>query len=352
MSERDLPNMDDVELPDIPDDEELDSADNAEGDAAAEGMEAEAGGALGGRFGPLLGKLAAVLAPLAALLAPLLARVGAIAAPVARIAAPIASATAPVRAIAGPLVERVPRPILAGVGSFLGVLLVIVLLASAVAGGRGSAEASTAAKAPAAKSAAAAAELPKPTPKPAYTPTPSGPTPTATPVIWEERGSSWIAHGVPLPKQSDQHLVPRRILRLIDDPREEYTLVTRFQVLTATGPLAPWWGIVLAYQDESHHVTLYFSTDSYNGNKPAAGVMLANGAGARPVGPPVALPEIPWWGRDTHEVRVTVGEKIETWLNGYPMGTWQNPRQVVTGGPKGLFLIGPSKMRFDAFELE
>ena len=344
MSERDLPNMDDVELPDIPDDEELDSPDGAES-ADSEADEA-ADASEGGRFGALFAKLAPILDRLGALTAP----VAKLCEPVGKALAPVAKVAAPVAAIVAPLLARVPRPILAGAGSFAGVLVVVVLLAAVLGGGQGGAEASTTAtKAAPVKSTAPLA--PVATPKPAYTPTPPAPTATPTPAVWEERGPIVISRGIaPLPKP--MHALNREFLRLIEDPRETYTIVTRTQVVMSGGPMSPWWGIVLAYQDETHHIHLQFTTDSYAKNQPQVGLVLANGATARPVGLSSPLPDLPFWGRDLHEIRVEVNpDEVVVIFNGQFVKNWPNPR-TFPSTTKGLFVNGPSRVRFESFTVE
>jgi hypothetical protein len=352
VSERDLPNMDDVELPDIPDDEELDSAESAEGDAPAESEDESAGG----RFGPLLAKLSpllAVLAPLPAKVGALAAPLGKIAAPLANLAAPVGKAVAPAAAIAAPLVARVPRPILAGVGSFAGVLVVIVLLVSAIGGGRGAAEASNAAGKPSAiKSPAPIAEVPKPpTPAPTPSPTPSEPTPTPTPAGFTRQGTGWVAVGTVIPNPR-QKLIPERML-FLDDERGSYRLVANASVLLRSGPLAPLWGIVLGFQDESNHLRLEFFSDSYDQDRPYGALFITKGGQSRSVGPTVKLLNGEHWRRDTHEivVEVTPPDIVAT-INGEVIGQWKHQDPTLALVKKGVYVWGGSRIRFDSIRVE
>jgi hypothetical protein len=352
MSDRDLPNMDDVELPDIPDDEDLESADGAESEESID--ESAVGARSGGRLGPLLAKLG----PLVALLAALLARVSSLAAPLAPLVAPVgralspvAKVTAPIVAIASPLLARVPRPVAVGVGAFVGILLVMVVAASALSGGRGAVEASVAAeKAAAVKSSAPIAVAPTPRPKPVYTPTPSGPTPTPTPTLWEQRDKGWIARGAPLQQQGPARLLPGQI-QLIDDTRDVYRLVVKFAILVRSGPLNPYWGVILAYQDETHYTNIHFVSDSYKQNQPQGASVTVDGTRTVRLGEPFPL-AFPFWGRDQHELRVDVdADYIEAWLDEDLLGSWKNPR-LYPGTKKGLFVFGPSTVRFDSLTVE
>src|SRR5207249_11080305 len=95
------------------------------------------------------------------------------------------------------------------------------------------------------------------TPKPTATPPP--PTPTATPVAWEQTANGWVGYGYTGPSRNEM-LRPQRLL-LFEDPRPEFTIVTRFAVLTAAGPNAPQWGVLLSYQDELNNLVLQSVTD-------------------------------------------------------------------------------------------
>jgi hypothetical protein len=335
--------MDDVDLPDIPDDDDV-AAEIAEGEGAPPGEGASGGGGAGGRLGPLLARLAPVAGKVGALAAPLGARAGALAGPVGKAAAPIG-------AIAGPLVARVPRPVMAGVGAFLGVLLVIVLLASTVGGGHRSAEASDApVKGAPVKSSAPIAAPPKATARPAHTATPSGPTPTPTPAAFAPHEKGWLAGGTVMPNPR-QKLIPDRML-FFDDPRDTYRVVANLTVLTRSGPMSPLWGIVLGFQDEQNHVRLEFFTDSYDKNRPYAGLFVTTNGTSKSVGPTSRVPNMEFWGREKHEVVVDVAQpEIIATINGETLGVWQY-KGALAPVKKGLYVWGGSRIRFDSVVID
>jgi hypothetical protein len=333
VSDRELANMDDMDLPDLPDDEEL---------AAGEG--ATPGGApAGGRLGPLLARLAPVAGKVGALAAPIGAMVGSAAAPVGK-------AIAPIGQIAGPLLARVPRPIAAGVSAFVGMVFLILLLSSTIAGGRGSAEASAApVKAAPVKSSAPVAP-PKATARPADTPTPQGPTPSPTPATFAAQEKGWLARGMVVPNPR-QKLIPDRML-FFDDPRDSYRLVANLTVLTRSGPMAPFWGIILGYEDEQNHLRLEFFADSYDKNRPYAGLFVTTNGTSKSVGPTSRIPNMEFWGRDSHEVVVEVASpEIVATINGETLGVWQY-KGALAPVKKGLYVWGGSRIRFDSVVID
>jgi hypothetical protein len=341
VSDRDLPNLDEVELPDIPDDDELESA---EGEAATLGEVGSRGAPAGGRLGPLLARIAPVAERIGALTAPLGAKATALAAPVGK-------AVAPIGVIVGPLLARVPRPIMAGVGSFVGVLFVIVVLSSMGGGGRGAAEASAApVKAAPVKSSAPVAAPPKATARPAHTATPAGPTPSPTPATFAVQEKGWLAIGMAMPNPR-QKLIPDRML-FFDDPKDSYRLVANLTVLTRSGPMAPFWGIVLGYEDEQNHLRLEFFADSYDKNRPYAGLFVTTNGSSKSVGPTSRIPNMEFWGRDKHEVVVEVAQpEIVATINGETLGVWQY-KGALAPVKKGLYVWGGSRIRFDSVVID
>lgn len=138
---------------------------------------------------------------------------------------------------------------------------------------------------------------------------------------------------------------------LVDDSRDRYTLRTTFAVQLRSGALSPWFGVILAYQDEMRHVNLQFSSNSYANDQPQATLMVADGSGWRRSGDTVALP-FAFWGRDTHELRVTVTDaEVRAWIDGQAIGRFPNPK-AYPSGTKGMFLLGGSRLRVDSFEIQ
>ncbi len=291
------------EVPDVPDED--DEGDQGPGDASAES------GAASGSPSPGAG--------LAARLAPLLA---------------------PLR----PVLERVPTPILTGVGSGLGVV-VLVLLVSAITGRSAAGTRPVQAQ----ESVVVDVVEASPTPRPP-TPTPRGPTPTPTPVVWEALPTGgWIGRGFTGPSRIEMMRPPQMLL--FDNTQDPYTIVTRFQVLTASGPGAPQWGVLLSYVDQTNYVVLQGSTDK--DRMPIFNLVWAKDGNGGTIGDAVHVPETPYWGRDVHELRVSGNkERIRAWVDNMSIGQWTNKDHQLPGGKKGLFIWFAAHMRFDSFVVE
>lgn len=262
----------------------------------------------------------------------------------AGLAAPLAPVVRPV----GAVLSRVPTLVLSAVGSALAVVVVVIGLSTLLGGG--SAPTATTAEAQE-EHGIDLLELPIPTrpPLPATAPKPVGPTPTPTPALWEpHKDGGWIGRGYAGPSRVDM-LKPSRLF-LFDDRREAYTILTRFSILTATGPGAPLWGVALSYFDENNYVLL----ESRAGKERHPEFILSwqkDGNGG-PLGPPVPAPEVPFWGRDTHELRISTNQqRIKIWLNDLVVGQWEN-KHIADGGQKGLFAWFGAVIRVESFRVQ
>ncbi|HEY3083467.1 MAG TPA: hypothetical protein VGM69_26540 [Chloroflexota bacterium] len=258
----------------------------------------------------------------------------------------IGSASESIGRTTAPLASRVPAAALAGALGFAGVLVATLIGASLLGGGK-PAEASLAvAPAPTPPRALAVPREP-----PAHLPTPiaAGHAPTPTPATFQPQGEGWLAVGrfSPEPRQ----VMPAGRLLLFDDDREAFTIETTMSVLLASGPLAPWWGILLSYQGEQEHVRLEFFTDSYDRKRPYVGLLTTKNGPSKASGPSVRLPNMDFWGRDRYQLRVVVeGGSIGLWLDGKPVNTWKLPGGLPPGR-KGLYVWGNSRLHFDAFSI-
>jgi hypothetical protein len=332
VSEAELSRLDDLEadLPDIPD--FPDAPDAPDPDAPAAGSErgvaasddpAEGAAARSGR-----------LAAVAGLAGPLLAPLGRPFGALARASAPLAS--------------RVPPAALAGALGFAGVLVVILLGASLLGGGK-AAEASLAVESrPTPRVAVAAPQ----SVEPVIVPSPASPALTPTPTTFQPlgEGEGWLALGTFSPEP--RHILPAGRMLLFDDEREAFTVRTSLSVLLQSGPLAPWWGILLSYQGEQEHTRIEFFTDSYDRNRPYVSLFTTRNGPSKGNGPTVRLPNIDFWGRDRYEVRVTVDrEDVRLWIGDQPIRAWKVPGGVPSGR-KGLYVWGKSRLQFDAFSVE
>lgn len=314
--DNDLADMPDI--PDVPDDDE--DEDLEEG-AAASAVAA----------GPP-GRLAVILSTVAGLLGPVVRPIGAL--------------LAPVGAVASPVLGRVPPMVRTAVMCGLAVVFMVVGVSTVVNGG-GSPGTHAAEAHEGAGFELLQEELP--TPRPRITPTPRGPTATPTPPLWNpQKDGGWIGRGYAGPSRLDM-LKPERFL-LFDDRRDAYTIVTRFSILTASGPGAPLWGVALSYHDEVNHVILESSVGK---DRHPQFVLTAqkNGMGG-PLGPVWPAPELPFWGRDTHELRVTTNQqRIKIWLDDLLVGQVEN-KHVADGGQKGLFAWFGAVIRVESFKIQ
>ena len=272
--------------------------------------------------------------------------------------APIESRTTkfgPIAKLTG-LIAMVPPIILSGVSSGLIVSAIAVVLLS-VLGGSGTAASAAGDHGTAASASAAHGAVATPVPtrsavatKPSVSAKtdgtdaiPTGPTATPKPLIWQPSGTGWIGYGV---QGSDRRilLMPDKLNR-IDDRRENYTLTTRFSVLTASGEGAPLFAIALSYFDDTNFVILESYTQK---RQPYMKLSWAKDGNGGPIGEPVQLP-IPFWGRDTHELKVTkTTSSIQVSLNKEDLGEWP-VLNYTPGGVKGMFIWFGSRMRFDSF---
>jgi hypothetical protein len=280
------------------------------------------------------------------------------------------SASAPARwptglaASLGRIGGILPRPVLAGLGSALAIVLAALIGVSTL-GGHGSAEAidpawhelALEADGPggSARLDAPATSTPRPfaTRPPAPSQAPSGPgalTATPTPPVWERTDGGWIGTGTTAPDRLS-FLRPSRLL-LFDDAREAYTIVTRFAILLAAGDMRPWFGILLSYSDERNNTRLEFFSDSYDQYRPYMGLYVARGNEGGGVESTSRVGSLEFWGRDTHEIRVLRGSgRVRLILDGRTIRTWNAPT-IPVGEKKGMFVWGGSRMRVDSFEVQ
>jgi hypothetical protein len=256
----------------------------------------------------------------------------------------LAARLAPFLAPLRPVLARVPAPILTGIGSGLGVV-VLVLLVSAITGRSAGGTRPVQAQ----ESVGVDVVESLPTTKPP-TPTPRGPTPTPTPVVWEALPTGgWIGRGFTGPSRIEM-MRPAQML-LFDNTQDSYTIVTRFLVLTASGPGAPQWGVLLSYVDQTNYVVLQGSTDE--DRMPIFNLVWAKDGNGGTIGDAVHVPETPYWGRDVHELRVSGNkERIRAWVDNMSIGQWTNKDHQLPGGKKGLFIWFAARMRFDSFVIE
>jgi hypothetical protein len=247
------------------------------------------------------------------------------------------------------IVGLVPRPILAGVGSAVAVLLIALAGASvfAPAGSRDVAHGSGIS----AEAASLTEEdehelLTAPTARPAPTQRPA-PTATPAPPVWQPiDGGGWVGIGV-LGANRLELLRPANLL-LLDDTRDSFTMTARVGILLSSGDLRPWWGLLLSYVDPTHNTRIEFFSDSYDQFRPYVGLFAANGNPGGPLEPPVRVPRLEFWGRDTHEVKVLQsGPQVRLQVDGSTVKTWTAP-SVPRGGQKGAFIWGESRMRIDS----
>jgi hypothetical protein len=258
---------------------------------------------------------------------------------------PVLRPLAPVASILAPIFARVPPLVLTSVGSGLAIVVLVVGISAAMSGGK----ATTAAVEAHEPSALDLLDEPLPTPRPRVTPTVPGPTPTATPALWEpQKDGGWVGRGYAGPSRLDM-LRPERFL-LFDDRRDAYTIVTRFSILTATGQGAPLWGIALSYIDENNHLILESSTGK-DRHPQFVLTQQKDGMGGH-ISQVVPAPELPYWGRDVHEMRITTNQqRIKIWLDDWVVGQWDN-KHVVDGGQKGLFAWFGTVMRVESFKIQ
>ena len=252
---------------------------------------------------------------------------------------------------------RFETSVLVAASSFLIVFAFVVVLLSVLSGGSGSAAASGDRGASTAGTdghgpvnttvptrPGAAATRSAPSADAGYPPpTPPGPTATPTPVIWEKSGTGWLGYGV---QGADRRilLMPDKLNR-IDDRRENYTLTTHFAVLTGSGEGAPLFALALSYFDDTNFVILESYTQK---RQPYMKLSWAKDGNGGPIGEPIELP-IAFWGRDTHEIKVTKSAStIHISLNKEDLGEW-SVRNYTPGGVKGMFIWFGSRMRFDSF---
>ncbi len=324
MATRDIPDLD-LDLPDVPDDEDVDDLDDLSLDdvgSGTSGATEEAGDDASRDPVQRPPLLAGAIALVSGVAGPLVARVGPLAAPVAaRIA---------------PLLALVPLPVRVGGAVALGVM---------VLGGVGL--------------GATAALRPAPTPIPTVqpvasipvlptrapaTPTQVLPTPTATPAVFRELESGWIVDGPPRP--NPVHQLPSDKILLIDQAPPVYTMVARVEVLLRRGSAAPIWGIVLSHRGTNDHLKLEFFTDSYQRDRPFVGLVTTQNGQSRLIGPNHPIPELEFWGRDIHEVRVqVVNDAVQLWVNSQPIPEWKIPGGIPVGS-RGLYVWGGSTLRF------
>ncbi|TAK24712.1 MAG: hypothetical protein EPO26_05735 [Chloroflexota bacterium] len=326
MATRDVPQIDDIDLPDIPDDDDVDDIDDLsleqpaadgaspDGDATARSLS----------LPPFVISLLEQLAPL-------------------RAAADTALlATAPIRAKVAPYARVVPDFAWMGIGVAVAVLIVGSLAGAFIRGG-------TTQPAPELTPITALAAAPLPTRKPSATPTPSGPTATPTPVVFEQRDGGWVVTGPPRPNPI--HLLPPGQVLLTDGGGDVFTLIARASVGLRFGPSAPIWGVILSHRGEFDHLRIEFYTDSYQRDRPFVGLVETRGGVQRLIGPNSPIPELEFWGRDAHEVRVQViRDQVQMWVNAQPLPLWKVPGGVLPG-KRGLYLWGGSKMRFDSLSI-
>jgi len=245
-----------------------------------------------------------------------------------------------------PLASRVPAAALAGALGFAGVLVATLIGASLLGGGR-PAEASLAVVS--APTPRGALVVPREPPVSPPTPIPAGPALTPTPTTFQPQGEGWLALGRFSPEP--RHVMPAGRMLLFDDDRAAFTIETTMSVLLPSGPLAPWWGILLSYQGEQEHVRLEFFTDSYDRKRPYVGLLTTKNGPSKASGPSVRLPNMDFWGRDRYQLRVVVeGSSVGLWLDGKPVNTWKLPGGLPPGR-KGLYVWGNSRLHFDAFSI-
>jgi hypothetical protein len=332
VSEPDLGRLDELELLDVSGEEDFAEAIDAFEIATADD---------GTAASPLRRLAGAAGAAVARLVAPVVGLAAPVAAPLGRVGGSFAGATTQIA-------SRVPAAVLAGAAGFAGVLVVTLIGATLLGGGRPAEASAVRGPAPSGPSGAAPLE-PSRRPDPPLTPTAAGATPTPMPTTFERQGEGWraIARFSPEPRQ----VMPAERLLLFDDERETFTITTKTSVLLRSGPLAPWWGILLSYQGEQDHVRLEFFTDSYDRNRPYVGLLTTKNGPSKSIGPTVRLPGIDFWGRDRYELRVVVDRgDVTLWLDGKPVHTWKVPGGLA--GRKGLYVWGSSRMQFDAFSIE
>lgn len=261
---------------------------------------------------------------------------------------PMAELWGPFRRVA-PLIAIVPPMTLVAISSFLVVFAFVVVLLSFLSGSGTSSAASgdhgaKATSASVSTRPSAAATKVMPIVDAAYPPpTPAGPTVTPTAVIWEPSGTGWIGYGA---QGADRRilLMPDKLNR-IDDRRENYTLTTRFAVLTASGEGAPLFALALSYFSDTNFVLLESYTQK---RQPYMKLSWAKDGNGGPIGEPIQLP-IAFWGRETHELKVSKSAtSIRASLNKEDLGEWPI-LNYTPGGVKGMFIWFGSRMRFDSF---
>jgi len=321
VATRDVPDLD-LDLPDVPDDDDLDdlSLDDV-GTGASDAAEAagdDSAHAPARKPSPLAGAIALV----AGFGGPLVARVGLLAAPlVVRIA---------------PLLALVPLPV-----RVAGTVALAVMALGGIAVGATSALRPTPTPIPTVRPAASVPVLPTRAPA---TPTVVLPTPTVTPAVFRKLESGWIVDGPPRP--NPVHQLPADRFLLLDRAPPVYTMVTRVEVLLRRGSAAPIWGIVLSHRGPNDHLKLEFFTDSYQRDRPFVGLVTTQNGQSRLIGPNHPIPELEFWGRDIHEVRVqVVNDAVQLWVNSQPTPEWKVPGGIPVGS-LGLYVWGGSTLRF------
>jgi hypothetical protein len=125
-----------------------------------------------------------------------------------------------------------------------------------------------------------------------------------------------------------------------------------FSVLARSGSSSPVFGVLLAYADEANHTGIRFVTDDYDQSRPAVALVQVKNGKPTTIGEGKPVGNLAFWGRDSYELRVGVtSQEIRAWLNGRTLARWPNPG-LSPEAHSGLFLLGPSRMRFDAIVVE
>lgn len=260
-----------------------------------------------------------------------------------------ADASPPGGGMAGGIAEAigriVPLSIVVGLVSAVAVAVAVVLLVSVTTGGGSTAvsaadEVGHASEIDAGRGDAPAGSGGASVPRSSRVPL--GPAASPTPVRWERRDNTWIGHGVAGPNRGEL-LKPDKFL-LLDNRSDVFTLTTRFSVLTASGDGAPLWGVALSYLDERNFLFLEsFTVD----RRPYMQLSWNKDGEGGPIGERVAVPGVDFWGRDGHDLRVTVDDRqVRGWIDGQAFGLWSNLKPA-PGGRKGLVVWFSSVMRFE-----